>query len=213
MLSIELMNIGDKLGRLKFLGNVDKKDMWKSDFLCDCGTLKRIRFHHVTSGKILSCGCYLREIVRKPKRHGRSRTKEYNAWVGMSARCCNPKNEKYYRYGARGIEVCERWKRFENFLEDMGLAPSIHHSIDRIDNDDDYRPDNCRWATSKVQSNNNSNYTWKLVADGLEGNLQFHADRLGVDPMRLKFHLKKGRNFQEIVNKLKSGRISFKQAL
>lgn len=81
--------------------------------------------------------------------------KEYNSWRGAKKRCYNENNTSYKYYGGRGIQVCDRWlNSFENFLTDMGEKPSSSHSLDRINNDGDYSPDNCRWATSKEQSSN-----------------------------------------------------------
>ena len=87
-------------------------------------------------------------------KHGRSKTTEYHIWRTMLARCYNPKSKKYPSYGERGIKVCPEWREsFENFLADMGLRP-VGHSIERKNNDGDYEPNNCVWATAKIQANN-----------------------------------------------------------
>lgn len=79
---------------------------------------------------------------------------EYYSWMSMKSRCTNPNRENWMRYGGRGITVCERWMKFSNFLEDMGLRPGPKYSIDRIDPDGNYEPGNCRWATSAEQAMN-----------------------------------------------------------
>ena len=86
--------------------------------------------------------------------HGLSRTPEYRSWAEMKQRCFNPNHKQYSDYGGRGITVCDRWLNFKNFLADMGSRPSPKHSLDRINNDGDYCPDNCRWATKAEQVNN-----------------------------------------------------------
>lgn len=88
------------------------------------------------------------------KKHGMRKTKEYEAWQHMIQRCGNPKHHAYKRYGGRGIKVCERWLKFENFYEDTGKAPSDKHSLDRPNNDGNYEPENFRWATIEQQNNN-----------------------------------------------------------
>lgn len=121
---------------------------------CDCGTEKEIRGHDLRSGHIVSCSCQ-RNRNRNRRTHGMSRTAEYKAWRDMLARCARPTNKSFKNYGGRGIKVCQRWRdRFENFLADMGRKPSPELSIDRINNDGNYKPGNCRWATLKEQNNN-----------------------------------------------------------
>jgi len=86
--------------------------------------------------------------------HGLSKTPEYRSWKDMKSRCFNPSTKYYSDYGGRGISVCDRWLNFENFFADMELKPTPKHSIDRIDNDGDYSPKNCKWSTCVEQSNN-----------------------------------------------------------
>ena len=90
----------------------------------------------------------------RPITHGMSGTPEYQAWHDMKRRCFNPNAKNYSYYGGRGIFMCDRWLSFENFLADMGSRPTAKHSLDRIDNNADYSPDNCRWSTKKEQQNN-----------------------------------------------------------
>ena len=92
---------------------------------------------------------------RRTAQHGMTKTPEFRVWWNMKARCKNPKNTKYSHYGERGISVCEEWDNsFETFYRDMGSRPTSKHSLDRIDNDGNYEPGNCRWATYKEQNNN-----------------------------------------------------------
>jgi hypothetical protein len=88
-------------------------------------------------------------------RHGMSRSPEYKAWQGLLDRCCNPNSQRWHRYGARGVTVCNRWRdSFQAFIDDVGPRPSKDHSIDRIDNDGNYEPGNCKWSTKEEQARN-----------------------------------------------------------
>ena len=116
---------------------------------CDCGVVKDVQGCNLKSGASKSCGCV------KNQKHGMSRSPEYTTWRAMKRRCYDEGFKSYYYCGARGIEVCDRWKdSFENFFADMGLKPSSRHSLDRINHDKDYGPDNCRWATHEEQRAN-----------------------------------------------------------
>jgi hypothetical protein len=122
---------------------------------CKCGNLKKVRLCSLKNGNTKSCGCLKIETDKKCK-HGFNKKgvvkKEYTAWQSMKDRCFNTNNQAYKNYGGRGLTVCDRWlESFENFLEDVGEAPSPKHSIDRINNDKNYEPGNVRWALRSTQ--------------------------------------------------------------
>ena len=154
--------IGKKYNRLTILEYIPKRRQTKGRenskvvCLCECGNKSIAQYPAVKSGKIKSCGCYHREIITT---HLMSKTAEYRAWDGMKARCSQPKRDDYVRYGGRGIKVCDRWANsFENFFKDMGAKPTKSHSLDRINNDGNYEPENCRWATVLEQNRNKTYY-------------------------------------------------------
>jgi len=138
---------GQKFGRFVIIGQAGKDKWGKLLWLCrcDCGNETIVQGSNLKSGSVKSCGCLRRERLTK---HGYAKNRKvakiYTIWVTMIQRCTNPNNKKYKNYGGRGIKVCKHWRKFENFLKDMGLPPTHKHQIDRINNDKGYRKSNCR---------------------------------------------------------------------
>lgn len=164
-----------KLTVIRFMGSVIRSGKRRKTWLCkcECGDEKVIEHDQLTRGKSVSCGCYRKKIGKiHNTKHGLRQTKEYRVWAGIIQRCNNPNCNRYKDYGGRGITVCDRWLKFENFIADMGMKPSPKHTMDRIDNDGNYEPINCRWATDEEQRRNRRDNRWieyngqrKIVAD------------------------------------------------
>lgn len=165
---------------------------------CRCGTEKPVERYSLTSGKSKACtNC-------AKKTHGMARTQEYHIWACMRDRCCNVNNHSYVFYGGRGITVCERWlNSFVTFFDDMGIRPSLQHSIERIDNDGNYScghceeclrngwPANCCWATRPQQARNTSRNRL-LTHNGQTMCLAAWAETLGINIVTLHSRLKAG---------------------
>jgi len=150
--------IGQRFGRLMVVARAPNKGRHSAWLCaCDCGNDTVVFGSNLRRGFTTSCKCLHKEVTSAASRtHGLSKTRAYHIWCGMLARCGNPKNPRYSRYGGRGISVCKRWLKFENFLADMGDPPTSHHTLDRKDNDGHYNKRNCRWATQTMQARNTS---------------------------------------------------------
>ena len=167
---------------------------------CSCGGATTLRTADLTKGHTKSCGCLAKEtsralcLKRNPTRvsHGMTGTSEYQIWKNILARCRNANAPNHHNYGGRGITVCDRWlESFENFYADMGDRPSKQHTLDRIDNDGPYSPENCRWATWDVQYRNRRQ-TVSITYDGETKCRKDWCQEYGVDESTFAQRLSRG---------------------
>lgn len=150
---------------------------------CACGGEKVVSRRELVRGDTVSCGC----VAAAQKQHGMKGTPMYDSWKAMRKRCFDPKSNKWSRYGGRGITVCDRWAAFANFFADMGERPE-GTTLDRIDNDGPYSPENCRWATKEEQANNKSTNVF-VEWSGRRKTVSQWAREIDVDDKRLRKRL------------------------
>lgn len=181
--------IGKKFGRLTVatrLPNEKGRSSWYC--VCSCGGFKIINSKALVTGQTASCGCLRVD-------HGLAGTPLYKVWASMRERCNNPKAKSYKHYGARGIRVSPRWDDFEVFLKDMGPRPK-GHSIDRKNNNGNYEPSNCYWATDMQQASNTTRSRY-LTADGETKLMVEWTRQLKASPTLILNRLKYGWTVEE----------------
>lgn len=191
--------VGKRFGRLvvQSRGENDRTRAIRFNCICDCGSKKLIHKASLIRGATRSCGCIRKEMLAvRSKTHGHTAngksSKVYRIWAQMIQRCTTPTDKKFHAYGARGISVCDRWREsFQDFLADMGERPE-GMSIDRIDNNGNYEPGNCRWATNMQQSRNTRQNKF-IVVDGERMCLVDAAKAVGVCRNTMAAWVKQGK--------------------
>lgn len=196
-MSVKINLAGQRFGQLTVIeesGRIRKEVAWKCK--CDCGNYVTVAGYNLRSGHTRSCGCYMKEkAISVNKRHGLYGTRIHGIYTNMKTRCYNPNYYLFNRYGGRGITVCDEWLgengllRFWEWSEKNGY--DSNKSIDRINNDKGYSPDNCRWVTMKDQQNNRTNNRVVEVS-GVSKTMKQWSESLPVSYGTLQRHAKKG---------------------
>lgn len=202
------VNIGDRFSRWDVVGPFERRGgYWLVRVKCDCGAIKVVRTSSLTCGDSMSCGCLAEENSRKAKKtHGRHGSSIYNTYRSMVVRCTKPWAQAWDYYGARGIGVCDRWlgkSGFRNFLEDMGERPSPKHQLDRVDNNQGYSPENCRWVLSK-ENMRNRRTTIMVSGFGETRPLPEWAERFGICYFKIRDRLRRGDTLEAAVEHVKA---------
>ena len=196
--------IGEKFGMLTVISqsnsNKQKRRMWICR--CDCGKLKEkaVTTHDLKSGAVRSCGClYYKSNKLNSKKHGKTRSRLFVIWSGIKSRCTYEKNIEYKNYGGRGITVCDEWAKdfmtFYNWSMANGYQDNL--TIDRIDNDKGYYPDNCRWVTMREQQNNRKNNR-KIMYENKEYTVSKLSEKLNIPYATLLWRINNGWKLEEL---------------
>lgn len=202
--------VGKTFGRLTVIKDSGERAtngsiLWECK--CSCGKTSLVRGSELTGGRTKSCGCYSTDVLKKvATKHGLSKvngkhTKLFRAWASMKQRCYNKNHASYKDYGGRGIDVCTEWREDFEAFHDWSIANGFSDdlSIDRIDNDKGYSPDNCRWVDAKTQIRNRRNtvtYNW----NGSEYTLAELGELTGINKMTIKSRLNSGATLEEALD-------------
>ena len=208
-MAMQTVAVGKRYGRLMILELGNQQNGYRDRALCECGTIKPVRRADLQSGRTSSCGCLRRENATKigasTRKHGHSRNPLYHLWHTMIARCHNPAHAAYRHYGARGVQVCDRWREsFEAFAADMGARPT-GLELDRIDPMGHYEPGNVRWMNRRMQKVNRVKRSAHYTPHAIEFNGQTYAISdlaaiAGMSYSKMYGRLMKGMSAQEAMN-------------
>jgi len=189
----------ERLTVIGLAGKIGKNLAWQCK--CACGNTIVAAGKHLVSGNIRSCKCLAKDRTReRSTKHGMAGSKIYCTWRSMMRRCYDVSTKDFERYGGRGIVVCERWHKFENFLIDLDNLPGEGDSIDRIENDGPYSPSNCQWASAKTQQRN-SRKNRLLTCFGKTQCLAAWAEEYGMIVQTLRQRLERGLNASDALTK------------
>jgi len=199
---------GERYGRLTVLKRIRVEGRQQYDWLCrcDCGNETVAQTGGLLRGSTRSCGCLAKDVGALRKTHGLTGSRTYISWRAMRARCLNPQDKDYPRYGGRDIKICERWGSFENFLADLGERPE-GKSLDRIDCNGNYESGNVRWADDKTQSNNRRSSRY-LTHDGKTLSIAEWAREAGIPTGTFWRRLKAGHSLEDSLRDKRRARVN-----
>lgn len=188
---------GLQFGRLTAIRHIGScswgRAIWRC--LCTCGKDTAVTAKNLRNGHTRSCGCLLREVLASREsptlRHGMTGMSIHKAWISMRSRCFDSRNPCYPSYGGRGIRICKRWDSFEQFAKDMGQHPGRSFSLDRIDNNGNYTPKNCRWATRKEQQRNRR-CNHEITVRGRKATIAEWAEITGISKSTIRMRIMRG---------------------
>lgn len=199
---------GQRFGRLTVICRAgrDKNHLLLWKCRCDCGNTIITRGQDLRRRKSQSCGCLkIESLVNRSQKHGMTGKRPYRIWKNMKTRCLNPNSPSYPDYGGRGIKICKRWREnFENFWADMGSTYQDNLEIDRINHDGNYCPENCRWASDKIQNRNTRANHFVSSPLGYM-TISELSEKTGIPYSTLKVRIYKGESGKQLIRSVARG--------